>query len=192
MRRLDHIVVACEDLDKGAACLGKTLGRSLDSGGSHPVMGTHNRLLNLGRGSYLELIAIDPTMPAPHRPRWFTLDSFEGAPRLVGWAARDSAFVAPQGTTVTEMKRGDLHWQITLPDGAQMPGEGTHPLLIRWIGGGHPCDTLPDRGFRLKRLDLQTPGPAARSIGDPRIRTRYGPTRLKAMIHTPDGRDVWL
>ena len=192
MRRLDHIVLACEDLDTGAAQLAETLGHALDPGGSHALMGTHNRLLNLGRGSYLELIAVDRDAPAPDRARWYTLDSFSGPPRLVGWAARDSAFVAPPGTTVTEMKRGNLHWQITLPDGAQMPGEGTHPLLIRWIGGGHPTDSLPDRGFRLARMELQTPGAPARSIGDPRIRTSYGPTEMRALIRTPDGRDVWL
>ena len=172
--------------------LAATLGHPLEQGGKHPLMGTHNRLLNLGRGSYLELIAIDPDAPAPDRPRWYTLDSFSGEPRVVAWVARDSAFVAPFGTTVTEMKRDNLHWQFTLPDGAQMPGEGTHPLLIRWIGGTHPCDTLPDPGFRLRRLELRTPGPAPRSIGDPRIHCRYGTTELRAMIRTPDERDVWL
>ena len=36
------------------------LGATPAPGGHHPLMGTHNQLLSLGPGEYLEVIAIDP------------------------------------------------------------------------------------------------------------------------------------
>ncbi len=36
-------------------------------GGAHPLMRTHNRLLNLWGGVYLEVIAIDPKPPEASR-----------------------------------------------------------------------------------------------------------------------------
>lgn len=193
MRRLDHIVIACEDLDRDAAILGDLLGHPLDPGGRHPLMGTHNRLLNLGGLEYLELIAIDPAAPRPGRPRWYGLDRFQGPPRIVGWIARDDSFVAPPRTTVIEMSRGNLQWQFTLPDDGEMPGHGTQPLLIRWAGGVHPCHSLPNHGFRLLALQMATPEPQPlRRISDPRITLGFGPTEIRAQLQTPSGDTVWL
>jgi len=56
----DHLILAARDLDSGAAWLEDRLGVALAAGGRHERMGTHNRLLSLGQGFYLELIAIDP------------------------------------------------------------------------------------------------------------------------------------
>ena len=192
MRRMDHIVIGCETLDDGIELFASHLGHAPDPGGAHVLMGTHNRLLSLGPGLYLELIAVDPDAPAPGRARWYALDAFSGPPRVVGWVARDTAFVAPKGTTIVTMQRGDLKSQFSLPDNAQMPGEGIYPLMVRWLDGGHPTRTLTDHGYRLKRLLLQSPGGGGRPIGDPRIVTHYGPTEMRIMIATPDGREVWI
>lgn len=193
MRRLDHIVIACENLDTGAALMERILGQPMDSGGRHPVMGTHNRLLHLGGYEYLELIAIDPSAPLPGRPRWYGLDDFRGPPRIISWIARDEQFVAPPGSSVIEMSRGALHWQFTMPAGGQMPGHGTHPLLIRWSGDGHPCKMLPDHGFRLLKLQMTTPEPQPLDrISDPRITLGFGRTELRILLQRPDTSLVWL
>jgi hypothetical protein len=73
MARFDHLVVAAASLASGAAWLERRLGVPLQPGGQHSAMGTHNRLLRLGADSYLELIAIDPSLPAPVRPAGLAL-----------------------------------------------------------------------------------------------------------------------
>lgn len=161
----DHIAIAAQSLAEGAAWLTDRLGVTLEPGGKHPSMGTHNMLLSLGPDEYLELIAVDPDAPAPARARWFGLDSFDGPPRLVGWVMRQSEIIAPQGTTLSEASRGDLRWQITLPDAGQMPHEGAEPMRINWGDGAHPSDMLPDRGLRLTGLTLPINAP----LNDPRI-----------------------
>ncbi|MDO5631323.1 MAG: VOC family protein [Paracoccus sp. (in: a-proteobacteria)] len=193
MRRMDHIVIGCENLDHGAALMERILGRPMDAGGRHPLMGTHNRLLHLGGMEYLELISVDPTAPRPGRTRWYGLDHFKGPPRILGWIARDEHFVAPRDSTIIEMSRGSLNWQFTMPINGQMPGHGTQPLLIRWSKGAHPCNMLPDHGFRLLRLQMTTPEPQPLArISDPRISLGFGQTELRILLQRPDQSQVWL
>lgn len=189
----DHLAVAAETLEAGAAFLAARLGVAPDPGGAHPRMGTHNRLLSLGPEAYLELIAIDPAAPPPDRPRWFGLDEFRGAPRLVGWVARTTALHPAPGTSLSAQSRGDLRWQIALPeDGRPMAG-GALPMLIDWQGGTHPAERLPDRGLRLARLALGFAGrwPDWAATSDPRIEIGPGAVPLRALIETPRGA-VWL
>jgi hypothetical protein len=58
--RFDHLVVAARELAVGVAWVESRLGVPMGAGGRHDVMGTHNRLLSLGPGRFLEVIAIDP------------------------------------------------------------------------------------------------------------------------------------
>ena len=74
MLELDHLVIAATDLDAGEPWLAERLGVPLVAGGQHVGWGTHNRLLGIGGGAYLELIAADPTQPAASVPRPFMLD----------------------------------------------------------------------------------------------------------------------
>jgi hypothetical protein len=204
--RLDHLVVAATDLASGTAWLEARLGVALAPGGAHPRMGTHNRVLRLGEGVYLELIAIDPEAPPPGRPRWFGLDAPELAarlaerPRLVAWAAATddlgsavAASPVPIGT-VHEMTRGDLVWRIAIPDdGAPVEG-GAVPTLIEWPAGVHPTARMPEAGCSLKRLSLHHPDPArlatifaAIGLADRAVRVAGGPASLAADLNTPGG-----
>jgi len=164
MTRLDHLVVAAESLEQGLEYVEQSLGVRLPpAGGPHPLMGTHNRLLNLGDGAYLEIIAIDPGAPAPGRPRWFELDRFVGPPRLLTWVARTQAlrgYASLELGTVCKASRGDLEWHITLPEDGRLHWDGVVPYLIEW-GPKHPTDTLPDVGCRLVELVLRHPEPQA-------------------------------
>ena len=81
--QLDHIVIGADHLESGTRWTEARLQSAMDGGGAHPLMSTHNRLMRLAGGPYLEVIAIDPAAPSPDRPRWFTLDDTQQ--RSGGW-----------------------------------------------------------------------------------------------------------
>ena len=91
--QLDHLVIAARTLEEGADFIAAKLGIEMTGGGAHPLMRTHNRLLNLWGGAYLEVIAVDPDAAAIEtpRPRLFALDNLaqrerlEAGPQLVHW-----------------------------------------------------------------------------------------------------------
>lgn len=171
MLELDHLVVACLDLDRGEAWLRERLGVPLAPGGQHLAWGTHNRLLQLGGGVYLELIAPDPSQPDPAQPRPFMLDDpglrarLARAPALVHWLVRSDGLEADLGRlqylcgTVTPMTRGSLRWRITLPTGGRPPADGLLPTLIQWDvpRTEHPTARLPEAGVRLAGLTVRGP-----------------------------------
>ena len=86
---IDHLVFGAYSLDEGVDFIYQKLGVMPNQGGKHPLMGTHNKLLKLGRSIYLEIIAIDPDATKPNRPRWFGLDDLQPAskPKLLTWVA---------------------------------------------------------------------------------------------------------
>ncbi|MBL1264273.1 VOC family protein [Candidatus Methylomicrobium oryzae] len=158
---LDHIAVTAPSLEAGTDYVCRMLGVSLQAGGSHPRMGTHNRLLKLGDACYLEVIAIDPAAPPPDRPRWFRLDQPDPScpVRLGAWIARtDDIEAAAKASPVAlggiePMSRGQLNWQITIPPDGDLPLQGMAPALIQWPAGMHPADALPDSGCALVCLE---------------------------------------
>ena len=118
---LDHLAVAGETLEEASVHIEQALGVSLQEGGKHDKFGTHNRLLGLRDGLYLEAIAIDPQASKPQRTRWFDLDRFEGEPCLTNWICRvpdiEAALtVFPNGAGQSvELTRGALRWRMALP-----------------------------------------------------------------------------
>ncbi|CAB3714773.1 hypothetical protein LMG3458_03458 [Achromobacter deleyi] len=173
---LDHLVVAAADLDSGTRHVADLLGIAPAGGGAHPRMGTHNRVLGMAGGVYLEVIAIDPDAPAPQRPRWFGLDQpalrarLADGPFLAHWAARVAApddlsdwqarhpdRIAP----AIPMTRGDLRWRLTVPDDGSLPtwrdgdqtaGDGLLPTLIQWDVDAYPGVSLPRQALTLQSL----------------------------------------
>lgn len=195
--QLDHLAVAGETLEEAAAHVEAALGLPMQPGGAHPKFGTHNRLMGLGDGLYLEAIAIDPEAPAPDHPRWFDLDRLSGPAHLRNWIARvddlDAALTLHGGAgTSLELARGDLRWRMAVPGDGMLPFDNCFPALIEWQGGGHPADRLPDAGARLSRLVVTHPEAAAlrtvlAEISDPHITFEAGPPALRAEIVTPHG-----
>jgi hypothetical protein len=172
-------------------------------------MATHNHLLRLGETSFLELIAIDPSAPAPARPRWFQLDDpalqaeLRIAPRLITWVVRTGhiaeVFLAssqPLGA-IEPMQRGDLRWLITIPNDGALVDAGMVPSVIQWPHGPPPGSRMPDLGCTLERLEAAHPDPVSyrrdlASIGaDRHVELRElapGSRRhLIAHIRTPSG-----
>jgi hypothetical protein len=169
MLALDHLVVAAATLPEGVEHVGHLLGVEMSPGGQHVFMGTHNAVLRLGNACYLEVIAIDPSLPAPPRPRWFGLDdptlqaSLTKSPRLIHWVARtDDIFTARAMAPdilgpVVAANRGKLNWKISIPDNGALPAGGAFPTLIEWPRGDHIAGKMADRGCGLVELTVVHP-----------------------------------
>lgn len=159
----DHLVVTAPSLAAGIAYIEQTLGVSPQAGGEHVRLGTHNALLKLGHGFYLEVIAINPAMPAQavQRARWFGLDRLrpDSRPRLATWVVRTDDIEAATTASplalgpIEEMSRGALQWQITIPVDGEPVMDGVMPSLIHWHSAGHPSDNMADLGCALVSLE---------------------------------------
>lgn len=203
---LDHLTVAALTLEEGVAHVQRSLGVTMPPGGSHPVMGTHNCLMQLGDRVFLEVIALDPDVTA-QRTRWFSLDDpgmharLKQAPELISWVVRVPqlcAVLRDIDETVGEavrVSRDSLSWLISVPRDGSMPFDGAFPTLIEWPEGPHPASQMADLGCRLKHLAIEHPRSArlARALApifsDDRVTTSGGAAaRLRAIVETPSGR----
>jgi hypothetical protein len=172
--QLDHLVIAARTLEEGVSFIAGKLGVEMTEGGAHPLMRTHNRLLNLWGGAYLEVIAINPDAAAVEMPRarLFALDDpawrarLASGPQLVHWVARMDrpkllerwqAQYPERIAPVVPMTRGANSWTLTVPSDGSFPawqgaGDGLLPSLIQWDTPGHPSASLPETGIALKSL----------------------------------------
>lgn len=199
--RLDHLAVAAESLEAGRAWVEERLGLTLEPGGRHAHFGTHNLLLGLDDGLYLEVIAIDPEAPEPACPRWFDLDRFAGPPQLQTWICAvddlDAALDRHRGAgTALALSRGDLRWRMGVPGTGVLPWDNRFPALIEWQGATHPAERLTPSGARLERLIISHPDAAALQaelapvLRDARVVFVPGASALGAEIATPKGKRV--
>ena len=209
MAEIDHIVLGARTLAEGAAFIEQHLGVKPRPGGRHDGFGTHNMLLGLGRGCYLEIIAPDPEQPQPPHPRLFDLDDpavkmmLEAEPRLIAWVARTPvmdavvARLGPRAGEVKAMSRGDLAWRMAFPPQRQ-DMDNLIPALIQWQGEG-ASSRLPDSHVRLLRLEGEHPEAdavnaalAERGLEDA-LKVRRSPhARLVARLRRADGTEVAL
>jgi hypothetical protein len=201
MLELDHLVVAANTLEQSVIWLEQKLGVKMQAGGKHPLFGTHNALLKLGDSAYLEVISIDPDAPKPNRARWFELDHVHKLeqPKLIHWVARTDNLETqvrefPMLGGILEATRGNLGWQITVPDDGHLNFEGLIPTLISWCGV-HPTSQLEGQNCKLLRLEGYHPEPEVvndtlEQIGAQSIlEVSYAlTTKLTAIIQTPRGR----
>ncbi|MCF6233312.1 MAG: VOC family protein [Rhodobacteraceae bacterium] len=194
---LDHLAVAATTLEEARALIGAALGVALQPGGKHTHFGTHNHLLGLADGLYLEAIAIDPDAPKPNFPRWFDLDAFTGPARLSNWICRvddlDLALSNRSGAVGTrvDLSRGDLRWGMGVPQSGRLPYDNMHPALIQWQGAYHPATKLAQSGCTLRRLVVAHPFALTLqdelAIVDPRVVFEPGSPALMAEFDTPHG-----
>lgn len=197
---LDHIAVAGITLAAATDHVSRSLGVPLQPGGQHAIFHTHNSLLGLGDGLYLEAIAINPDAPVPDRARWFDLDRFSGAPRLTNWICRcddlDATLAAlPEGFGApVSLARGDLRWRMAVPTTGILPYDNCAPALIEWDGTAHPAPLLTPAGCRLTELQISHPQADALHallapfLADERLIFKSGPAALRATFDTPRGR----
>jgi hypothetical protein len=161
---LDHILLGCNDLDRGMAFVEEHTGVRAAFGGVHPGRGTRNALLSLGDRHYLEIIAPDPQQAGA--PDMRNLQQL-AEPRLVGWAAQTgdiSRFAAHlrsdgidfEGPIPGSRKRPDgrlLQWKtVALKNDEQ----GVLPFFIEWNAGTiHPSTDSPP-GCKIERFTISS------------------------------------
>ncbi len=200
MLELDHFAVAGETLAEAREHVEEALGVPMQRGGQHAVFHTHNALLGLDDGLYLEAIAIDPEAPKPDRPRWFGLDRFAGKPRLTNWICRAQELtdLLPKipfdlGQPV-DLQRGALRWQMAVPENGALPFDNCAPAVIEWKTEDHPATRLTRHGIRLRSLTIWHPQAGLLAevlqplLADPRILFDTGSPALQAEFETPHGR----
>ena len=154
---IDHLIIASPTLSSGIDFIEKKLGVRPVMGGQHIGRGTHNALLALGKNTYLEVIAPDPSQPNVHRPLWMKTDQSTNA-QLWTWAGRSSDLqslsdIAKQyHIPFGKLEKGNrnqtngniLKWELSVP--VLQNAEGLLPFFIDWGNTIHPSNTLPQAG----------------------------------------------
>lgn len=201
---LDHLVYAAPDLSQAIQSIESKVGVRAAPGGTHAGGLTHNALLSLGEGSYLEIIAPAPGVEAPSGALPFGLDDLTTA-RLVAWATptdvleRRVAAARAAGYDPGEIivggrdlpdGGGRLSWRLAVK--SEPPGGGLVPFLIEWTSEPHPSTTAP-KGCLFVSLRAEHPEPESvlamlRALAvDLTVTTGERP-RLIATLDTPNGR----
>jgi hypothetical protein len=197
---LDHILLGCNDLDRGIQFVEEATGVRPAIGGVHPGRGTRNALLSLGERRYLEVIAPDPAQSEiVHYPQLRSMTD----PRLIGWAVHppDIAAVAKQlrenqvafaGPDDGSRKRPDgrvLNWKtINLADDRH----GLLPFFIEWSADSvHPSKDAPSKCsldyFEIMSADPEELAATLKRIGLDFPVQRSDKARLHALISGPKG-----
>jgi hypothetical protein len=200
-RMLDHLVYAAPDLDQAIDDIERRLGVRPARGGKHAGGLTHNALISLGTGSYLEIIA--PVMNAQLVPGLpFGLETVT-EPRLIAWAVSvddiegrveaakkkgyDPGAVVPGGRDLPD--GSSLNWRLTVRP--KPAGDGLVPFLIQWLSDPHPSTTAP-ASCQFVALHAEHPDPAGiQAVLDAlavKLAAVSGPApRLIATLDTPNG-----
>jgi len=197
---LDHIILGCNDLDRGIALVEENTGVRPAIGGVHPGRGTRNALLSLGERRYLEIMAPDPKQSEiVHYPQLRSMTD----PRLIGWAVHppDIAAIAKQlrenkiaftGPDDGSRKRPDgrvLTWKtVNLAD----DHHGLLPFFIEWsVDTVHPSKDAPEKCslayFEIMSDDPDELSATLKRIGLDLPVQRSDKSRLRALISGPKG-----
>lgn len=198
---LDHILLGCNDLERGIAFVEEHTGVGATFGGVHPGRGTQNALLSLGTRRYLEIIAPDPKQAGVEQ---YSAITKLKEPRLVGWAAhRDDLdqfaaqlrqegveFEGPQPGSRQRPDGKVLHWKaLRLKD----DHGGLLPFFIEWSKDSvHPSTDAP-KGCALERFKAITPSVVDLQLAAGRAQVELsvsagGHPGLQATISGPRGK----
>lgn len=166
--RIDHLILAINDLQTGLDRLEDLTGVRAVLGGRHPHLGTQNALIALGPRLYLEILAPHPDMELIDDMAWLRdVDQLEPT----GWAAstgdldqlitvlRDGGYGTTKGSPGSRARPdgATLSWTTM---GLTSPAIAAAPFFIEWDASTeHPATTSPD-GCTLTGLSITTPEPA--------------------------------
>jgi hypothetical protein len=202
---LDHIILGCNELDRGVAFVEERVGVRPVAGGVHPDRGTTNALLSLGELHYLEVMAPDPKATAvqPWAAQQLAALKILTAPRLLAWGAHHSdinALAKKFRDSGIEI-RGPFPGSRTRPDGRVLnwttfslvdDRHGLLPFFIEWSADSvHPSSDAP-AGCHIRRFAAAEPDPAELSKAFQRLKIdapveRSDKPQLRVQIVGPKG-----
>jgi Glyoxalase-like domain len=205
---LDHVVLVCGDLERGAAVLAARLGVKPVYGGVHATGLTHNALVGLDGRRYLELLA--PTgAPSGSEDEWIRRARSATEPTVLTYCVRSPrplSELAAQGradgwtqTDVTSNGRRTpegvrLRWRVLTP---HVDGFGfSFPFFIDWLDSVHPSDALRSSGrdCPLRLVEFAVGHPAAEQLaaslrvaGVEMATFRADGATFRVSVHGPNG-----
>ena len=200
---IDHLVYAVPDLPTALDWFAEQTGIRPAVGGRHLTRGTHNAVVSLGDGAYLEIIAPDPENHDVAPPRWMAVDAI-AKPTLTRWALksddleRDAALlqaINPHHGRIVDGSRSltdgaTLNWRMTLPQSE--PLVELLPFLLDWSSSDfHPTERMGP-GYELLDLNFGHSDPEAMQTNFARFGYKAAITEQKlpqiiARLKTPRG-----
>ena len=166
MFKIDHIVFAASSLEEGTSFLENHLQTKLSDIGHHEFMGTHNRVLKIGKSVYLEVIAIDPNAKSLEQKRWFNLDDLklqkklQQKPQLIGYVIETyNKNIFKHYLPFFRAQRGNYKWNFAMPKPLNnelhsgIIDNGIMPSIINWDSES-PIHKMQDSRFELENLGI--------------------------------------
>ncbi|MBT8220628.1 MAG: VOC family protein, partial [Bacteroidia bacterium] len=164
LERIDHIAVACNDLQKGIEYIEALLGVQSSVGGVHPGFGTKNHLIKLGPRCFLEIIGPDPNRESKDLPSLFMIDQVV-EPTLTRWIATSNKLKEVQSKcsdlgidigkiSPAQRQKPDgstIQWKLSDP--YRLNFDGLMPFFIDWGQTPHPAENL-DQPCTLLKLEV--------------------------------------
>ena len=167
MHNLDHIVFGSLTLEEGTEFVENILQAKLSDIGYHKDMGTHNRVIRIGKKVYLEVIAIDPKTSNLNNRKWFNLDNsklqskLKKSPQIIGYVIEnDDINITKYYDTFFESSRDSYKWQFAMPTlknnilHNEIIEAGLMPSLISWKSN-KPVYQMKKNQFELISLELK-------------------------------------
>jgi hypothetical protein len=147
--RVDHVIYGTADLDATAARLRAQLGLLATDGGRHDGLGTRNRIVPLGDGSFLELLAVaDPGEATRSKLGAALQAAIARGEGLLGWAVAVEDLqpvVERLGTPITHVGRQGMTARLTGLDEAL--AEPSLPFFIERASAHAPPRTADAAGI---------------------------------------------
>jgi hypothetical protein len=201
---LDHIIWACDDLERGTRRFEALTGVSPRYGGVHASGSTHNALVGLGPRCYLEILA--PTGPeVPTEDAWCRLARNAREPRIVTYCMRSSrplrqlaqiaeaagahdALVASNGRVTPEGVKLSWQWVAPVFDEFGL----AFPFFIDWLDSPHPAATALSHEVRLAEFAVGHPRADAllrtlSAMATPIDTYTAAAIEFRVRLHTPRG-----
>lgn len=165
---IDHIVYAFPDLISGIEYIRELLAVEPVYGGRHLNFGTHNALVGLSQGIYLEILAPDPDNARVKSPRWMGVDALNTSGIITRIALKTNninedlkmietidnrTLLSGKGNRITNTGES-LSWHMSYPFAT--PLVDPVPFLVQWETDFHPTDYL-NHGIEFSHLKLNMP-----------------------------------
>ena len=198
---VDHFMWAAVDLDKATAEFENLTGVRPEFGGRHPGFGTHNALVSLANGSYMEVLALDPEQSADN-PIVREIAELQ-SPEILAFHLQRSdlesivetlqeleiPFTGPLDLGRKRPDGTELRWRLLFPESPTF--RHALPIFIDWMDAPHPSASAPS-GCTLTHFEVGHTRPEElkniyRRLGVTVEVVKSENAHAKAILDTPKG-----